>query len=447
MKIPLRPPRMETLFAGLAPERLPAVLHGHALVQGRYRHWDEVRHRQPPDALTLDEWWLGIKLARRGLLRTLPFEDKDGRSFHFGMPDPVLETLHHIDQHAAGQITMGLPLVSGTDRNRYLVSSLIEEAVTSSQLEGASTTRADAKAMLRSGRKPVDRSEQMIFNNFQAIQAIHDQQGKKLTPERVLELHRLLTQETLEDPSAAGRFRQADEPVDVVDHRDGVILHEPPAAGRLAERLSRLCDFANATGPQQAFVHPVVRAIVLHFMLAYDHPFVDGNGRTARALFYWSMANAGYWLMEYVSISSLIKQAPAQYARAFLQTETDDNDLTYFILHQLQVIQQAIDRLHDYLQRKVDEQQSAERLLQRSPRIADALNHRQVALLSHALRQSGHAYTVASHQRSHKITQQTARTDLQKLVEMGLLDQHKRGRAFVFYAPVHLRQRIEQVGG
>jgi Fic family protein len=94
-------------------------------------------------------------------------------------------------------------------------------------------------------------------------------------------------------------------------------------------------------------VHPVVRAILIHFMLGYDHPFYDGNGRTARALFYWSLARSGYWLMEYVSISRLLRQAPAQYARAYRHTETDDNDTTYFIVHQLEVIQQAIAALHE----------------------------------------------------------------------------------------------------
>lgn len=178
-------------------------------------------------------------------------------------------------------------------------------------------------------------------------------------------------------------------------------------------------------------------------MLGYDHPFVDGNGRTARALFYWSMARSGYWLMEYLSISRLIKKAPAKYARAYLHTETDDNDATYFILHQLEVIEQAIEALHDYLARKMGEQHKAERLLRNAPLLADQLNHRQVALLSHALRHAGHGYTVESHKRSHKITTQTSRTDLLKLAELGLLEQRKRGRAFVFYAPPGLAERVE----
>ena len=159
------------------------------------------------------------------------------------------------------------------------------------------------------------------------------------------------------------------------------------------------------------------------------------------------MARAGYWLMEYVSISRLLKEAPARYGRAYLHTETDDNDTTYFIIHQLNVIDRAIQGLYDYLKRKTREQRSAEALLRHAPVLSDQLNHRQVALLSHALRHAGYGYTVESHRRSHNITHQTSRTDLMRLVELGLVAQGKRGRAFVFYAPEDLRSSIEAAAG
>lgn len=359
------------------------------------------------------------------------------------MPDPVLRALHGIDRQAAGAIAMADPGVSGDDRDRYLVSSLIEEAITSSQLEGAATTREEAKEMLRSGRRPRDRGERMILNNYQVMEQIRELKQEPFTPERVLELHRAVTDGTLDDSDAAGRFRRPSERISVMDASHTIVLHQPPPAEGLPERLERLCAFANQALGEQPFVHPVIRAILIHFMLGYDHPFVDGNGRTARALFYWSMARSGYWLMEYLSISRLIKQAPARYARAYLHTETDDNDATYFILHQLAVIEQAIAALHQYLARKIAEQRSAENLLRRAPRLAEGLNHRQIALLSHALRHPGHAYTVMSHQRSHQIVTQTARTDLLKLVERGLLEQRRRGRAFVFIAPPDIGDRIK----
>lgn len=445
MKIPLSPPPLEQLLPQI--DNLDRLLSQGPLVKGRYLHWDELRHRTPPDSLSHQEWWAGVKIARQGLLKSLPFEDKRGRPIKCGMPDPVLQMLHGIDRRAAGSVTMETPIASREDRDRYLVSSLIEEAITSSQLEGAATTREIAKAMLRSGRKPRDRSEQMILNNFRAMQAIREVRDETLTPDLVLELHRIVTEETFDDPTAAGRLRGPGERIKVVDAQHSTVLHDPPDANSLPGRLERLCDFANQSEDSQPFVHPVIRAVLLHFMVGYDHPFIDGNGRSARALFYWSMARAGYWLMEYVSISRLLKEAPAQYRRAYLHTETDDNDTTYFIIHQLNVIDRAIQGLYDYLKRKTQEQRSAEALLRHAPVLSDQLNHRQVALLSHALRHAGYGYTVESHRRSHNITHQTSRTDLMQLVDLGLVTQGKRGRAFVFYAPEDLRSRIEAAAG
>ena len=443
MKMPMTPPRTDAQLLKMEPAQINRMFGMSPLQDGRYLHWDELRHRNPPPGLTAEQWWAGVKLVRRGMSKELPLQDKNERPMLFAMPDPVLRALHDIDRQAAGEVAMPEQAVSDEDRNRYLVSSLIEEAITSSQLEGAATTREEAKNMLRSGRSPRDRSERMILNNYQVMEQIRQLKDESFTPARVLELHRIVTDGTLDDPAAAGRLRRADERISVMDATHTKVLHQPPHADGLQQRLQVLCDFANQDEKAQPFVHPVLRAILIHFMLGYDHPFVDGNGRTARALFYWSMARSGYWLMEYLSISRLIKQAPAKYARAYLYSETDDNDTTYFILHQLQVIEQAITALHDYLARKMGEQRVAENLLRQSPQLADSLNHRQVALLSHALRHADHGYTVESHKRSHQITTQTARTDLLKLAELGLMEQRKRGRAFVFYSPRDLGERIE----
>lgn len=444
MKIPLSPPPLAELLSGLGPKEIPRVLGLGLgpLVRGHYYHWDELRHRTPPAGLSHEAWWAAIKIARHGLQRALPFQDKHKRPVMFGMPDPVLRALHDIDRRVGGAVTLEAKIVSGEDRDRYLVSSLIEEAITSSQLEGAATTREEAKAMLRSGRRPRDRSERMILNNFRAMEYIRELREEPLTPDLVLTMHRIVSAGTLDDPDAVGRLRRKGEKINVVDGTHTRVLHEPPPAATLPQRLEHLCAFANETD-SDPFVHPVIRAILLHYMMGYDHPFVDGNGRTARALFYWSLTRSGYWLMEYVSISRLLRQAPAQYGRAYLLSETDDNDTTYFIVHQLSVIERAIQALYEYLARKATEQRSAEKLLYRTPALSDRLNHRQVALLSHALRHPGFGYTVESHRTSHRVTLQTARTDLLALVKLKLLEPGKRGRTHVFYAPADLRARLE----
>lgn len=442
MRLPDAAPDFGQALQHLPIERFQSIIqHATPLPNGRYLHWDELRYRDPPEGLSRAEWWATVLLARAPLLQDLPLLDRLGVPFRFATPSLVLIDLHHIDRDAAGQIHTAAGEPIREDPNRYLMSSLIEEAITSSQLEGASTTRQVAAAMLRTGRKPRDHSETMIFNNFRAMEHLRSLKTELLTPNRILELHRILTEDTLDNPEDAGRFRQADA-VKVVDSRDNTVLHDPPTYTGLPARMERLCAFANADETSLPFVHPVLRAILLHFMMGYDHPFEDGNGRTARALYYWSMARSGYWLMEYTSISHILRRAPARYMRSYLHTETDGNDTTYFLLHQLNTIRRAIVALHEYIDRKVREQKETERLLSASPELRTRFNHRQVALLTHALRNTGEGYRVDAHQRSHNVVYQTARNDLIGLHELGLLEKAKQGNAYVFFAPEDLRDRL-----
>ena len=447
MKPPCIPPDTSDLFAILEAGDVQKILELQLgpLVKEAYLHWDELRHRDPPEGLDHEKWWLGIKWARQALLNPLPLVDKAKCHFLFGSPEPVLIDLHHIDQDAAGEIKSATETATAATRDRYLLRSVIEEAITSSQLEGASTTRWVAAEMLRTGRAPKDRSEQMILNNFFAMRAIKGFKDEPLTPARILEIHRMVSEYTLDDPRDVGRLRQSND-IQVVNNDDGTVLHQPPDFRELPECLQRICAFANAGEDQRPFVHPVLRAILLHFMLGYDHPFADGNGRTARAVFYWSMLRSGYWLAEFISISHILRKAPAQYGRAYLFAESDGGDTTYFLIHQLATIRKAIQSLHAYLGRKVKEQRGMERLLAESPALRAQLNHRQKNLLTHALKHPGASYHIEEHRKTHAIVYQTARTDLLDLAQLGLLEKIREGRAFVFIAPDDLADRMSSLG-
>jgi len=432
VKVPQSAPSVQTLIAQLPPERSSAVLKhiGASTVGGRYLHWDELRWRPSPDGLSVEEWWLALKVARAAGRKQLPFTDVNGRRFDYILTDEAQEMIHKIDRHAAGWVEAPDAITNPATRDRYVVTSLMEEAIGSSLLEGAATTRREAKVLLRSRRRPRTRAERMVVNNYLTMQQITQDLTLPLSIEMVKDLHRTVTEGTLANPDHAGRFQQpGDKRVDIGHpHDPDVVFHRPPPAEELDNLLSDLVEWSNTVG-EQPFVHPVIRAIALHFYLAYVHPFVDGNGRTARALFYRSLLRQDYWLAEFISISPLLRKAPAQYGRAFLYVETDDADFTYFLLHQLDVLCKAIDHLFAYLERKTDELRSVEHVLRKVP----GLNHRQLALLSHALRHPDGSYTIESHRASHNVTYQTARVDLLDLESREFLEHHTVGRQFWFY--------------
>ncbi|CAN5629003.1 Fic family protein [soil metagenome] len=444
MRLPQAPPSYLDLLDEMGPRHSVDLMirrdTGPLDRRGRYLHWDEMRNRTPPDGLDHREWWMATKYARTAIARPLPLRATSGEVFTFSNVDPVHEAVHAIDQKAGGHILSSDRLPA--ERTRYLVSSLTEEAITSSQLEGATTTRKDAKRLLAPGRQPRDKSELMIVNNYRAMTRAKELMGRELTPRDVLDLHRIVTEGTLDDEDDAGRLqRPEDERIGVFSEADGTQVHVPPRAEELPDRLEDLCRFAaGATGV--GFLHPVVRAILLHFALAYDHPFSDGNGRTARALFYWSLLRDGYWLAEYASISSILKQAPAKYGRSFLYTESDAHDVTYFVLYQLDVLQRSIDDLSAYSARRAEELQSIEAIV----RGRDVLNHRQRDLVSQSLSDAAVQFTIAEHQGLHGVTYQTARTDLLGLTDLGLFEKRKDDRKFVFVAHHDLEARLRALG-
>lgn len=450
MKKPISPPNFPQLIESIAfsgHEKVIQLLEYRKPVddKGRYLHWDKLRHLEPPDGITSEEWWYTIKLSRLSSNKLLPLKDINGNPPGVGTPDIVWRELHWLDRYTAGNIQSNDAITNTQTRNTYLIRSLVEEAINSSQIEGASTTRHEAKEMIRQDRSPKDKSEQMILNNYEAMRFIGEYKSEQLTPSIVFELQEILTKNTI-DESEVGRFRTESDNVFVVDNSTNEHLHIPPKAEELPERLKALCDFANHesnSNAEETFIHPVIRAIALHFMLAYDHPFCDGNGRTARALFYWSMLKHGYWLMEFISISKIIKTAPVQYGKAFLYTETDDTDVTYFLIHQLDVIHKAVDALHEFLDKKIQGINKAEEMLVKNPRLKGKLNFRQLALLRHALKHPRFTYVIKEHQNSHGISHDAARRDLLEMSDqLKLLEKTTRGRKYYFIAPTDISDRI-----
>lgn len=426
----LDPARLLQLFA-LSP----------TLPDADYLHWEKLRHLPPPQGMTSLEWWLALKLKRGSSRLIFPrLQAVDGKALTVSRHARIDAAVAGMDRLIGGRVSIPEEVRSESTRDQFIASSLMEEAIHSSLFEGAVSTREAAKELLRSNAAPINNDERMIVNNYRAMLRIREMAGHALTVEAVLELHRILTEGTLKDPAAAGRLQRVDEPrVAVHDNRLHRDVYHPPPAGQLPARMARLVEFANEDDTVAGqYVHPVVRSILLHFQLACDHPFADGNGRTARALFYWSMLRRGYWLTEFLSISRPIYRQRHPYELAYQQVESDEQDATYFVLQQLQVLEEAVAEIFDYVGRKSRARSQLRRKLQGR----GDLNHRQLALLDHALRNPDQLYTHESHANSHRVSIITARSDLQGLVARHWLTASRAGKKFVYGVPPDLESRL-----
>jgi Fic family protein len=439
MKIPEKAPNWREIYKNLSSAKHIEVsigLRGKVdKVNSEYLYWDKVKYLSVGEDVKPEEFWAIIKNTRRGSIQGLPFTDIKHHIFTYWMPSTSQKYLHLIDRGME-------KVLKGQTAKEYQLRSIMEEAIASSQIEGAATTRAVAKEMLRSGRKARDYGEKMILNNYKTIIKLKEFTDQPLSAEIIKAIHLNITENTLEDPLWEGTFRD-DENAKEEDKMkvyapDKTILHTPPTSSEIESRVNFMCQFANEED-ENNFIHPVIKAIILHFWLAYVHPFMDGNGRTARALFYWYMLRHDYPLIEYLSISSVINKKRTQYLKAFLYSEMDENDLTYFIKFHLNAIQEALDEVVEYIKRKKREAALVDHLYAKFP----TLNHRQWPIVISALEKPTETYTIEKHMNTHGTARQTARTDLLELNELGLLDMRKEGRRFVFIPVADLAEKLK----
>lgn len=396
---------VNALLKGIDPNIMPVV----DKVNADYEYWDKAKYKKLPEGFTPQMLWTNVKASR--LRSTIPVWNKYG--INLCVTSQMQRLCHEFDMKF-GSFWEVEGDSQSAEKKYYLSSSLMEEAIYSSKMEGASTTRIVAKDMLRKKKSPQNKSQQMIVNNYDTIQYIVEHKEQPLTEELLLTIHRLMTEKTLDNPEDAGRFRTNDKVV-VADMVEGDIIYTPPSFQEIPEFVESLCNFFNNDNPR-TFIHPIIRGIIVHFMLAFMHPFVDGNGRTARALFYWYMLKEGYKLTEYMSISRVIAKSKENYEKSFRYVENDGNDMGYFVAYNLKALETSFQQLREYIQRKQQEKKAASTFM-----MAGNINYRQAIVLQRLKDEPDTIFTVKDVQELFSVSSMTARKDLADLVQQGYL--------------------------
>jgi Fic family protein len=403
-----------------------------------YLHWSEFRYKKPfPTELSREEGWALVRMNRLACSKRLPFSSKAGDRISVALTDGLHAAVRRIGARRC-LLDAGVPDRSHPDlpenMQTFGLKALIDEAYYSAVIEGAVSTRKDARKMIREETAPRDHSERMILNNYHAGMKMAEQWVKQaMTPELLCEIQKTLTKDTLEDPADWGQFRTG--PIAVIDEAEQEIVHTGPEASELPERIEKLCAYANYTNPDDP-VPAIVRASVLHYQLAYDHPFGDGNGRTARWLFLWRLLRCPeYWWIAMLSISRMTNQGKTEYYNSFRYAESDQFDATYLVRQQLDSLEKEMHRFAKFLTRRRDLAAHIRKFIPHG----EEPGSRQLALLEHAMRHDKPAYTQPVHSAFHGVSQPTARKDLEELVAWGLL-KRKTGRPVLYTATELLAQ-------
>jgi Fic family protein len=383
--------------------------------------------------------WNVIKtLRQQDSIKTI-IKDVENKNFTWSKLDYFEELIHNLDLHTGGELFVD----SSKDKNtkQQLISrGVLEEAIASSQLEGANTTRVVAKKLIQEGRKPSNKSEQMIVNNYISLRAIEDEYQKtEMSMDILLELHSLITKDTKDDEDESPRMRIKNETIKVVDKATGEIYHEAPKISFVEKELEKLIRFSN-NELGESFIHPVIKAIIIHFWIGYLHPFTDGNGRLARIVFYWYLIKNGYWAFMYLPISKMIKKSPQQYAMAYVYSEQDDNDLTYFIDYNLKKIKLALDDFKEYIDKKTKENV----VMKKNVEEKYSINFRQINLLKYFYGDEEARTNISAHMSINSVSKKTAIKDLKDLENDGFLESKKMGRQLYYFGSKKIKKYFVQ---
>ncbi|MBG9992010.1 Fic family protein [Pseudoalteromonas sp. NZS37] len=405
--------------------------------KGLYLHWHDFHHRFDSDFKDKKVWaWCALKF-NRALDEHGSLVSEDNSHFYWSPIalnhyPPMIEKAYRFEH-------VGL---TGDQKRHMLVKSLVmEEAITSAQLEGAATTRAVAKEMLSSGRAPNDDSENMILSNWNLMQFALDNLDRELSIEFIQEFNHIATEKTCENDHIPGMLRSKEIEV-AKNNAEGEVTHKAPDAKVVDKLLNDLCKYANTNHENVHYIHPVFKAIVIHFMIGYIHPFLDGNGRTARALFYWYAIKHGYENFQYISISALLKKKANDYGRAYIKTETDELDLTYFLQFNLEIIIDALGDFSAYIQKRIDQNRYMVEKLSESP-FYKHFKRQHIDIISKALKNPGREFSVKEVEQDNNVSATAARGYLDKLYNLGLLLKYKSvGNKFTYFAPAKLQEQL-----
>lgn len=410
-----------------------------------YLYWDRLKYKQPPQDMNIEEFWFLVRQIRQLSSKETSIIAENGLPFTWLRLNYTDEFLHKIDTNSGSGYILAQgdnPIITKLGRQKLITRGILEEAIASSQLEGAHTTRSAAKKMILEKRKPKNESEQMILNNYKTITFVESSfKNSPLSLDLLFEMHRMLTDKTLA-PEKQGRLRKDVDDIVVQEQigNETYTTHIPPKETFLEQEMKKLIAYANDDSTTN-FIHPIVKAIFIHFWVGYLYPFVDGNGRLARALFYWYLLRKGYWTFIYMPISTIIKNAPHQYAMTYIYTEQDVHDLTYFYDFHIRKIIQSIKEFDTYIKTKTNENKRIDQIVS----AVFPINERQREIIHYLCASKDAIVTITSHKTINQISRQTAAKDLSDLEDAGLVQAKRFGKS-VHYSPTEkLLQLAEQI--
>lgn len=390
-------------------------------LNNNYIHWDKFKDMQIPEPdYRMDIWAKMLAERDQGFYRRLSFPSFE---INWWISNSLEAQLHKLDIGLAGGRDLQV-LLEPKHIHRHKTNALLDESITSAQLAGVTVSKKAAKEMLLKKRAPQDVNEQVCVNIYRSLQLAYARKEENLTVDLLLQLHQALTKDTIKQ-KGIGLYRTNNKvDLSAVDASAGYKPVDALYIPSVVEQLTGL--YNNDTEPY--FIHPLVKACLIHYIITTARPFKDGNGRIARLLAQMYLLKKEYWVAAFISVSNVVSKFRQQYHKTFSQAQSDNNNAGYFIQFYIQSVQMAFKSLRDFALR-IDK----EKIEKPVPKIP-GYNERQTAILQWLKEEGTKVVTIRELRSVYGVSKETARTDLTALVEKGWIKYYhinKKTYAFV----------------
>lgn len=233
----------------------------------------------------------------------------------------LLKTIGQIE--AAKEVIENAPLVPAWEA-KFREEALVRSAYHGTHLEGNGLNYTEADKVLSGGNVIArERDIQEVLNYRNVLKFITEFERPDITEDHIKHMHELTVHRILPD-HAVGQYRTAS--VVVRNSQTGEITFRPPPAVEVPFLMSDFVMWVNGTDDEQ--IHPVLKAGVVHYELVRIHPFLDGNGRVARACATLMLFRGGYDVKRFFSLEEHYDREPVQYYEALQGVAKREHDLT-----------------------------------------------------------------------------------------------------------------------
>jgi len=288
--------------------------------------------------------------------------------------------------------------------------ALVLEAHHTTHIEGTQLTLGQSERILAGqkvrGARPEDAQELLNYTKAFELVADYLEAGDPITEALIREIHQRLVQGVRGNRASPGEYRRIQNYI--VNSRTGEKIYTPPAPLEVPQMMTELVTWLRRETP----INPVLMAGIAHFRLVHIHPFVDGNGRTARLLSTLCLYNTGYDFKRLFTISEYYDRDRPAYYQALQSVREHAMDMTGWLEYFTEGLAAQMREVHV----------TAEHAIRQDRVLATArkkgLKKRPLALLAFLLN-AGKA-TVADCERELKVNRRTLQRDLKLLVENGL---------------------------